>query len=58
MSGDDLICAPCAPLFHVQQICCQKCIIELQAFTRLYKTVQGNHIGYIKMVRKHGKAET
>jgi hypothetical protein len=22
MSGDDLICAPCAPMFHVHQICC------------------------------------
>jgi hypothetical protein len=21
MSGDDLICAPCAPVFHVHQIC-------------------------------------
>jgi hypothetical protein len=24
MSGDDLICAPCAPMFHVHQICCPK----------------------------------
>jgi hypothetical protein len=23
MSGDDLICAPCAPIFHVHQICSQ-----------------------------------
>jgi hypothetical protein len=21
MSGDDLICTPCAPMFHVHQIC-------------------------------------
>jgi hypothetical protein len=33
MSGDDLICAPCTPMFHVHQICCQwkKVVVALWA---------------------------
>jgi hypothetical protein len=40
MSGDDLICAPCAPIFYVHQIC------PLQVY-RLEETFMDNCIGWL-----------